>query len=186
VIRAATSDLRTVTLRPPFIWGAGDAVDRDLGLAIRRGRFAWFDGGRYPYATCHVANLAHAVVLALRSQVSGEAVFVSDGDPMDLRSFLGRRMAAAGLPMTHVSVPTAAAWATAGALEFAWHALRLQTEPPLVRETVRVLGYPFTVDIGRARQRLGYEPVVSIDQGLDRLAATKPESRVVDLAGRAA
>lgn len=186
VLRAATRSFRTVTLRPPFIWGAGDAVDRDLGLAVRRGRFAWFDGGHYPYATCHVANLAHAVVLALRGQVSGEALFVSDGDPVDLRSFLGRRMAAAGLPVTQASVPTAAAWATAGALEFAWRALRLEAEPPLVRETVRLIGYPFTVDISRAGQQLGYVPVVSIDQGLDQLAATKPESRVVDLAGRAA
>lgn len=186
VLRAATSGFRTVSLRPPFIWGAGDAVDRDLGLAIRSGRFAWFDGGHYPYATCHVANLAQAVVLALRGQVSGEALFVSDGDPVHLRSFLGRRMAAAGLPVTQASVPTAAAWATAGALEFAWRELRLEAEPPLVRETVRLMGYPFTVDIRRARQRLGYVPVVSIDQGLDQLTAAKPESRVVDLAGRAA
>jgi nucleoside-diphosphate-sugar epimerase len=186
VIRAATSGFRTVTLRPPLIWGAGDAVDRDLGLAIRRGRFAWFDGGHYPYATCHVANLAQAVVLALRGQVSGEALFVSDGDAVDLRSFLGRRMAAAGLPVTQASVPTAAAWATACALEFVWRALRLEAEPPFVRETVRLMGYPFTVDISRARQRLGYVPVVSIDQGLDQLAAAKPETRVVGLAGRAA
>lgn len=186
VRQAATSGFRTVTLRPPLIWGAGDAVDRDLGLAIRRGRFAWFDGGHYPYATCHVANLAQAVVLALRGQVSGEALFVSDGDAVDLRSFLGRRMAAAGLPVTQASVPTAAAWATACALEFAWRALRLEAEPPFVRETVRLMGYPFTVDISRARQRLGYVPVVSIDQGLDLLAAAKPETRVVGLAGRAA
>lgn len=186
VIRAATSGFRTVTLRPPLIWGAGDAVDRDLGLAIRRGRFAWFGGGHYPYATCHVANLAQAVVLALRGQVSGEALFVSDGDAVDLRSFLGRRMAAAGLPVTQASVPTAAAWATACALEFVWRALRLEAEPPFVRETVRLMGYPFTVDISRARQRLGYVPVVSIDQGLDELAATRPESRAGNMAGRAA
>lgn len=186
VLRAATSDFRTVTLRPPFIWGPGDAVDRDLGMAIRRGRFAWFDGGHYPYATCHVANLVQAVVLALGAQVSGEAFFVSDGDPVDLRSFLERRMAAAGLPVTRVSVPTAAAWATAGALEFAWRALRLETEPPLVRETVRLMGYPFTVDISRARQRLGYAPVVGIDQGLDQLATARPARQAIGVSGGAA
>jgi nucleoside-diphosphate-sugar epimerase len=186
VLRAATSGFRTVSLRPPFIWGPGDAVDRDLGAAIRHGRFGWFNGGRFPYATCHVANLAEAVVLALRGDLSGEALFVSDGDPVDLRSFLGRRVAAAGLPVTQASVPTAAAWAMAGALEFAWRALRLETEPPLVRETVRLMGYPFTVDISRARRRLGYAPIISIEQGLDQLAATKLESWVVDLAGRSA
>ena len=162
VIQADATGFRTVSLRPPFIWGEGDAIDRDLGLAIRRGRFAWFDGGHYPYATCHVANLAHAVSLALRGQLSGEALFVSDGDPVDLRSFLERRMAVAGLPLTRASVPTNAAWATAGALELAWRALR------------------------RARPRLSYVPLVGIDQGLEQLASTRPGSNVADLAGRAA
>ncbi len=186
VLRAATSGFRTVSLRPPFIWGPGDAVDRDLGAAIRRRRFGWFNAGRFPYSTCHVANLAEAVVLALRGDVSGEALFVSDGEPVELRTFLGRRLAAAGLPVTRASVPTAAAWAMAGTLEFAWRALRLETEPPMVRETVRLMGYPFTVNLGRARERLGYVPVVRIDHGLDQLVATKPRACVVDLVGRSA
>ncbi|MFM7453258.1 MAG: hypothetical protein ACKO1V_04760, partial [Cyanobium sp.] len=79
--------------------------------------------------------------------------------------------------------PTAAAWAVAGALEFASRALRLETEPLMVRETVRLMGYPFTVDIGRARKRLGYVPLVSVDQGLEQFAATHPGSRALDLAG---
>jgi nucleoside-diphosphate-sugar epimerase len=186
VLRAATSALRTVVLRPPFIWGPGDAVDRDLGAAIQRGRFGWFSGGHYPYATCHVANLAEAVVLALDARVSGEALFVSDGEPVELRSFLSRRIAAAGMAATRLSVPTAAGWALAGALELAWRTLRLDTEPPLVRETVRLMGYPFTLDIGRARQRLGYRPVVTIDEGLGQLAAAKPGSRAEASLGLAA
>lgn len=186
VQRAATNGFRTVTLRPPFIWGPGDAVDRELGAAIRRGRFGWFGGGHYPYATCHVANLAEAVVLVLDAPVSGEALFVSDGEPVQLRSFLERRITATGLSVTRASVPTAAAWAVAGTLEFAWRALRLDAEPPMVRETVRLMGYPFTIDIGRARQRLGYVPVVSIDQGLDQLAAAQRGGRALELKRRAA
>jgi nucleoside-diphosphate-sugar epimerase len=65
VIAARADGIQTVVLRPPFIWGPGDAVDRDLGAAVARGRFGWFDGGRYPYATCHVSNLAEAVICAL-------------------------------------------------------------------------------------------------------------------------
>lgn len=186
VIEAATGGFRTVSLRPPFVWGRGDAVDRDLGDAVRRGRFAWFGGGRYPYATCHVANLAEAVVLALGARVSGEALFITDGEPVALRSFLGRRLAAAGLPVTRASVPTAAAWAMAGALERTWRALALSTEPPLVRETVRLMGYAFTVDTGRAQRRLGYRPVVGIDQGMDELASARPATSVADPGARAA
>jgi nucleoside-diphosphate-sugar epimerase len=163
---AAPSALRTVVLRPPFVWGKGDAVDRQLGTAIRRGRFGWLGVGRCPYATCQVASLTEAVVRALHVQASGEAFFVTDGDPVELRSFLSRRGFAAGLPVPRTSVPTGAAWAMAGAVELAWRTLRLKAVPPLVRETVRLMGYPSAVDIGSARRRLGYAPVIGMDEGL--------------------
>jgi nucleoside-diphosphate-sugar epimerase len=48
------------------------------------------------------------------------------------------------------------------------------------------MGYPFTVDIGRARQQLGYAPQIGVDKGLDELAAAEPGARVVDPKERAA
>jgi nucleoside-diphosphate-sugar epimerase len=101
---------------------------------------------------------------------SGEAFFVGDGDPVELRSFLSRRIAAAGLPVPRTSVPTGLARAMAGAVDLAWRTLRLKADPPLVRETVRLIGYPFPVDIDRARRRLGYAPVFAMDEGLRQLA----------------
>ena len=169
VISAATDEMRTIALRPPFIWGPGDAVDRDLGVAIAKGRFGWFNGGRYPYATCHVLNLAEAVVCALRSPTTGRAHFITDGEPVVLRAFMERRIAAARLPMPRMSVPTSAAWVVAGMLEALWRALRWQSEPPLTREVVRLMGFPFSVDTRRAREDLGYRPVVSVDEGLRQL-----------------
>jgi nucleoside-diphosphate-sugar epimerase len=170
VVQAASPALRTVALRPPFIWGSGDAVDGELGEAIRQGRFGWFSGGRYAYATCHVANLAEAVVRAINTPASGKALFIADGEPIELRSILERRIMAAGLKVPRASIPTPLAWAMARTLEFVWRKLRLTTDPAFVRETVRLMGYPFTVNINAARQHIGYQPLVSIDEGLRELA----------------
>jgi nucleoside-diphosphate-sugar epimerase len=171
VLQAAGPGLRTLALRPPLVWGAGDTVDGELGKHIARGRFGWFSGGRYPYATCHVDNLCEAVSLALQSQLSGEALFVTDGDPVELRDFLGRRIQASGLPVPHLSIPADAAWALAGLVEGAWRRLGLATEPPVTREAVRLLGFPFTLDNRRSHRQLGYRPVITADQGLRQLSS---------------
>jgi 2-alkyl-3-oxoalkanoate reductase len=151
------------------VWGQGDTVDGELGKHIARGRFGWFSGGRYPYASCHVDNLCEAVALALQSQLNGEAVFVTDDEPVELRDFLGRRIEASGLTVPRLSIPAEAAWVLAGLAERAWRGLGLSTEPPLTREAVRLLGYAFTLNIGRSRRLLGYRPVITIDQGLRQL-----------------
>jgi nucleoside-diphosphate-sugar epimerase len=38
---------------------------------------------------------------------------------------------------------------------------------------LRLIGLPFTVDIGRARRRLGYRPIVSWEQGVQAMQAAR-------------
>ena len=42
----------------------------------------------------------------------------------------------------------------------------LPCHPPLTRELVRLIGYPFSLDIRRARSVLGYSPQDTIEQGM--------------------
>lgn len=177
VLRAASDHLRTIALRPPFVWGEGDAVDRDLGEAVSRGRFCWFGGGHYPYATCHVANLAEAVACALASDASARSCFVTDGEPVEFRRFMERRLRAAGLEPPRLSIPVAAAWAAASAAERTWRALGLRSAPPLTREAVRLIGYPFTVRIDAAARDIGYRPVVGMEDGFRVLEAAHLRGR---------
>lgn len=186
VLQAAGPGLRTLALRPPLVWGAGDTVDGELGMRVARGRFGWFSGDRCPYATCHVDNLCEAVALALHSQRSGEAFFITDREPVELRDLLGRRIEASGLPVPRLSIPADAAWVLAGLAEQAWRRLGLATEPPLTREAVRLLGYPFTLDDRRSHRRLGYRPVITIDQGLRQLhTRARTGAHLVETAHRA-
>ena len=61
VMSAKEIGFRTVSLRPPAIWGPGDPYSRGLPGAIRTGRFAFVDRGDYAFATCHVDNVDEAV-----------------------------------------------------------------------------------------------------------------------------
>ena len=55
-------------------------------------------------------------------------------------------------------------------IETAWKLLRLKSEPPLTRWSAEHLSTAHWYDISAARRELGYEPGVSIDEGLKRLA----------------
>ncbi len=177
VLQAAGPGLRTIALRPPLIWGPGDIFDRELGERIEKGQFGWFGGGHYPYITCHIDNLCEATVLALGSPASGIACFVTDGGTVDLRAFMTQRIEARGLPVPRMSMPRGLAWSIAGFAERLWRGLGLGGEPPLTRETLRLIAYPFSLKTDRALREIGYRPVISVEQGLERLAGAGRTAR---------
>jgi nucleoside-diphosphate-sugar epimerase len=57
-------------------------------------------------------------------------------------------------------------------LEMAWRILRKPGQAPISRAFVRLTGQEFTVSDGKARRELGYTPVISRSEGLDRLRAS--------------
>jgi nucleoside-diphosphate-sugar epimerase len=61
--------------------------------------------------------------------------------------------------------------ALAGASELAHTTLRRPGEPTLTRYGVRLLALDATLDISAARHDLGYAPRVSLEEGLERVAA---------------
>lgn len=165
VLAAHGEHFKTIALRPPFIWGPGDAVDADLGAQVRKGQFAWINQGQYRYATCQVQNLCHAIALALPSEATG-AFFITDGPEITLREFLTQRLQASGLSSPRLSVPATVAWASGRAMEAMWATGWLAGDPPLTRETVRLIGYPFSLNTRQARALLGYTPSIDLSEGL--------------------
>ena len=94
------------------------------------------------------------------------AFFLTDGEDITLRDFLTQRLLASGLQAPRMSVPAKAAWLLGGAMEKLWETGWMPGDPPLTRELVRLIGYPFSLDISRAKSVLGYAPEVSIAQGM--------------------
>ena len=59
-------------------------------------------------------------------------------------------------------------YGVASLLELVYAVLRLPGEPPVTRYTVCALAYSQVLDISAARWDLGYEPIVSLDEGIRR------------------
>jgi nucleoside-diphosphate-sugar epimerase len=170
---AAHQGLHAVIVRPRAIWGAGDTVFLPrLCQAVDQGKFRWIDAGRALTSTCHVKNVCAGLLAAAANGRTGEAYFVTDGEPITFREYLGGLLAASGRDADRAaSIPLPVARALARVIEGAWRLLRLRSEPPLTRTTVALIGDQVTVRDDKARRELGYEPVISRQEGLAELRA---------------
>lgn len=173
LVRAANApDFRTVVVRPRLIWGNDDtSVLAAMVGAVKAGRFMWMDGGRYPTSTTHVDNVCEGLLLAAEKGRGGEAYFVTDGPPVELRDFVGRMLATQGVDAGGKSVPKGLALLLARAGEWIWDTFGLKGNPPATRMAVHLFGEPVTVSDARARRELGYQGKVTREQGLADLAA---------------
>ncbi|MEE8218223.1 MAG: NAD-dependent epimerase/dehydratase family protein [Vicinamibacteria bacterium] len=178
VLAADGERLSTVALRPHLVWGPGDnhLVPRIVARG-RAGRLRLIGDRPNVVDTVYVdnaadAHLAAADRLAPEAPCAGKAYFISNGEPLPLAEITNGILAAAGLPPVTKRIPVPVAIALGGLAELVYAGLRIRSEPPLTRFVARQLSTAHWFDISAARRDLGYEPRVSIEEGLRRLAAS--------------
>lgn len=172
LLRAAR-DVEVVVLRPRGIIGAGDPglVPRLLRVHERVG-VPLLRGGRGLVDLTAVENVALAVRLAIEvPEAAGLAVNVTNGDPRPFVDLLDQLLTGLGLPLRHRSLPAGAVYRAAGLLEAVCGVLPGRPEPPVTRYTVTTITHSQTLDITRAREVLGYEPIVGLDAALASYAS---------------
>lgn len=177
VLAANDEGLRTLALRPHLIWGPGDnhIVPRLVARA-RAGQLRQIGSGDNQVDSTYVDNAADAQLLAADAlatnpDAAGRAYFISNGEPRPVWELINRIIAAAGLPPVTRKMSHRTARAIGGVLELAHAVFRIKAEPRMTRFVADELATSHWFDLSAAREELGYEPRVSIDEGLRRLEA---------------
>jgi nucleoside-diphosphate-sugar epimerase len=171
VKEAATRDFTTIILRPRFIWGPGDTTLLPVIEAMAKaGKFMWIDHGRARTSTTHIANLVHAVELALSKGRAGEAYFVLDDGITTMKEIIAGLAASRDIALPEKSVPAWLADFIGGACEGVWRAFNLKGEPPLTRFSAMIMSRECVLNGDKARAELGYAPVITVADGLRGLA----------------
>jgi nucleoside-diphosphate-sugar epimerase len=169
-VLAANGAVQTVIVRPRFIWGPDDTSVLPVAVeAVKSGLFRWVGGGRHLTSTCHVDNVVHGMLLAAERAPGGQIYFLTDGEPTEMREFMTRLLASAGVTPSGKSIPRWLARAGAWSAETAWRLFHLAGQPPITRAEIRLFGEEVTVVDDKARRELGYAPVVTREAGLRRL-----------------
>ena len=172
-----TDGLLTCALRPHLIWGPRDRhlIPRLLARA-RSGRLRRIGDGTNLVDMVYVENAAEAHLQAADamtpgSPVAGRAYFISQGEPVNCWQWIDEILSLAGLPPVRRSISLSAAWKLGAVFETVYKLLRLKAEPPMTRFLAAQLATAHYFDVSRAREDFGYNPQVSTDEGMRRLAA---------------
>lgn len=173
---ADAPDFAVVAVRPHLVWGPGDTqlVGRIVERA-RAGRLPLLDSGAALIDTLYVDNAATAMVAALErvtdDGVHGNAYVVTNGEPRPVADLLAGICTASGVRPPQWHVPAAVARAAGSVVEAVWRVRPGEDEPPMTRFLAEQLSTAHWFDQRRTRRDLGWTPSVSIDEGLERLAA---------------
>lgn len=172
VLAANDAQLATVAIRPHLIWGPGDnhLIPRLISRA-RSGRMRYLGRQDKLIDTLYVDNavdvhLAAGDRLAPGAACAGKAYFVSQGEPWPASKISNAILAAAGLPPVTRRLPVWLAYAIATLCEATYRMLGIESDPPVTRFVVQQMSAAHWYDIDAARCDLGYEPRVSIEEGL--------------------
>ena len=175
VLAANGPDLATVALRPHLIWGPGDPhlIPRLVARA-REGKLRRIGNRPIRVDVTYIDNAAEAHLLAADklaqgALIGGKAYFISNGVPVDLWEFINRILTEAGVPPVTRSIAVWKARLAGRMLEWIYRGLRLPGEPPMTRFVANQLSTSHWYNISAARQDLGYDPQISIEEGLRRL-----------------
>ena len=164
--------LETVVVRPRFVWGKGDStLLPEIVAMVKAGRFAWIGGGNQLTATTHIDNTVEGLVLAAERGRPGGVYFVTDGDPVVFRDFVGELIRTQGVEPPTRTIPLGVAKAAAATVEGTWKLLGRKSRPPLSRFAVWVSGLECTINDSRARSEMGYREVKTREDGLAELRA---------------
>lgn len=167
-------DFSVVVLRPRFVWGRDDTTALPaLTQAAKSGKFAWISGGTYLTSTTHVANLCAAVELALGRGRGGQIYFISDGAPVPFRSIVSALLETQGVAVPEKVVPRGVVRTIAAVGDVMAKISGGRIIPPLTLQAYAASAVEVSLDISKARRELGYQPVISREEGLAELRAAQ-------------
>ncbi len=174
VLKAARNGLPAIVLRPHLIWGPGDnhLVPR---IITRAHRLRQIGNGRNKVDTIYIDNAAHAHVLAEASlkknpDLAGRVYFISQDEPIPLWEMINHILAAGGKPPVTKKIAPFLAYLAGTLCEGIYRLLPLKGEPPMTRFVAKELAAAHWFNIQAAKTELGYAPIVSTQEGLERLA----------------
>jgi nucleoside-diphosphate-sugar epimerase len=167
--------LPVAVVRPGAIYGPGETRLLKLFRAIARGRYAIVGSGETFYHPVYVDDLVQGFLLALdRDEAVGESFLICGPEYVsqnDLAALIAKHTGGRVLPFHVPATPVQLAGDLVEAV-----CVPLGIDPPLHRRRVDFWTKSRAFSIEKARRMLGYDPLVHLDEGVARTAASYREA----------
>jgi len=171
--------LAVVSIRPRAIFGEGDTVIFPRLLSrLKTGRLPILGDGENIVDLTYVQNVVDALLLCAESPTNtlGKTYNISNGEPVKIWELVNRICDELGFSHPRLKISRNAAYYVGGAFEFLYSLIPYSPEPPLTRMSVSMLANNTTLDISAAKKELGYQPRVSVEEGVQKFLKWWKES----------
>nr|EHV0515327.1 hydroxylamine reductase [Escherichia coli] len=175
MLSQANPQTRFTILRPQSLFGPHDKVfiPRLAHMMHHYGSILLPHGGSALVDMTYYENAVHAMWLASQEACdklpSGRVYNITNGEHRTLRSIVQKLIDELNIDCRIRSVPYPMLDMIARSMERLGR--KSAKEPPLTHYGVSKLNFDFTLDITRAQEELGYQPVITLDEGIEKTAA---------------
>lgn len=172
---ASEGQIRTCALRPHLIWGLGDPhlFPRVIQRTLEK-RLKCVGDGKNLIDIVHVDAAAEAHVQAVArlldadQALNGQALFLTDGQPIPCWEWIRTILETADVPVPASRVSFATAYRIGAVLETAYRAVGARREPPMTRFVAAQLALDHYFSIDKAQALIDYRPEVDREAELER------------------
>jgi nucleoside-diphosphate-sugar epimerase len=173
VWRVIAEGLPVTIVRPASIYGPrGTAFVTDIARLLKERTMAYVDRGRAPGGFVYVDDVAEAMIAAAANPATvGEAYNLSSIHQESWRRYCSYLADALGLKKPWLDLPFSFAMGLAAAMEAPQRYLRMPGRPLLTRHAVYLLARNQEYPSLKARDAFGWQPAVSLEEGIARSVA---------------
>jgi nucleoside-diphosphate-sugar epimerase len=160
-----TNGMEGTVVRPVGIYGPGDTRFLKLFKYIYNGKFRMIGDGDVLYHLTYVDDLVNGIILAgEKPEAVGQIFTIGGNEYVTLKELVALIADVLGKPVPRKRIPLWPVWAAAVLCENICRPLGI--EPPIYRRRLDFFTKDRAFDISNAKKALGYEPKVSLKEGL--------------------
>lgn len=161
--------LPVIVIRPEFVYGPGDMHTLGIFKTVRKRMFILIDGGKAFLHPTYIDDLTHGFLLCLDSrQANGEVYLIAGERYITLNEFATLIAKALNVPRPTIYIPKSLAFALGAVTQFTGTVFRFN--PPLTVPRVKTLCRSAGCSTFKAKEQLGYCPVVKLEEAIMRTA----------------
>jgi dihydroflavonol-4-reductase len=167
---ATRTGIELTIARPTGIYGPGDRRLLKLFRGVAKRRFVMLGPGRIFYHLTYVTDVAEGLRLCGEiPDAAGRTYLIAGPEVTTLEELVVRIARQAGVPSPRWRLPVWPVWLAGALCEAVCRPIGV--EPPLYRRRVDFFTKSRAFRIDRARTELGYQPRVTLDDGIGRTLA---------------